>query len=204
MVAGAPADYVAAMPLRTVLALLVTTVLASAPAVAVTSNDEAGRAAYPEPQAGLWDYDRYISPTEIGRFRVKPGKATKPPKVVAVRFRVESAFGRCPKLGTLVTVVAKPLPLTKAPDLAQGRTRYQWALAQNTSYDDAYSEHNYGLEPVPVSVRVGGAAPVDGALSMLLQQSFEGGKWRWVVTHTVLSFKSCWLDSLSGRPASDR
>jgi hypothetical protein len=203
MVAAAPAGYGAAMPLRTVVALLVTTVLASAPAAAVTPHPE-GRAAYPEPQAGLWDYDRYISPTEIGRFRVKAGKGTKPPKVVAVRFRVESAFGKCPKLGTLVTVVAKPLALTQAPDLAEGRSRYQWALAQNTTYDEDYSEHNYGLEPVPVSVRVGGAAPVHGALSMLLQQSFEGGKWRWVVTHTVLSFKSCWLDSLSGRPASDR
>lgn len=192
------------MRLRTVVDLLVTSVLASAPAVAAVPQHAVGRAAYPEPQAGLWDYDRYISPTEIGRFRVKPSKGTKSPKVAAARFRVESASGRCPKLGTLVTVVAKPLPLTKAPDLAEGRTRYQWALAQNTTYDVAYAEHNYGLQPVPVSVRVAGAAPVDGALSMLLQQSFEGGKWRWVVTHTVLSFKSCWLDSLSGRPASDR
>lgn len=84
--------------------------------------------------------------------------------------------------------------------------RYQWVVAQNTTYDEDYAEHNSGLQPVPVpvSVKVADAAPVAGTLSMLLQQNFEGGKWRWVVFHTVLSFKSCLLYALSGRPASDR
>jgi len=194
------------MHLRTFAALLVTAALVSAPngAVAGRSHDDPGRAAYPEPKAGLWDYDRYISPSEIGRFRVRAGNGTKPPKVLGVHFNVEIAEGRCPKVETPVTVVAKPIALKQAPDFAESRTRYQWVVAQNTTYDADYAQHNHGLRPVPVSVQVAETAPVAGTLSMLLQQSFEGGKFRWVVNYTALSFKSCRLFALSGRPASDR
>lgn len=197
------------MHLRTVAALLLTAGLVSAPigspgAVASHSPAAATRAAYPEPQAGQWDYDRYISEFEIGRFRVRPGTGTKPPKVLAIRFGVEAAEGSCPKVETRVTVITKPIALKKAPDIAEGRTRYQWVMAKNTTYDEDFADHNYGLEPVPVQVSVAGAAAVPGTLSMLLQQSFEGGKYRWVVNHTVLSYKSCRLYALSGRPTSDR
>ena len=124
--------------------------------------------------------------------------------MLAVRFNVEIADGKCPKVETPVTVITKPIALKKAPDFAEGRTRYQWVVAQNTTYDEDYAEHNSGLQPVPVSVKVADAAPVPGTLSMLLQQSFEGGKFRWVVSYTTLSYKSCRLHALSGRPASDR
>jgi hypothetical protein len=193
------------MHLRTLAALLVTAALVSAPAGAVASHTpDSARAAYPEPKAGLWDYDRYISPFELGRFRVRAGNGTKPPKVLGVSFNVEIADGKCPKVETPVKVIAKPIALKKAPDLAEGRTRYQWVVAQNTTYDEDYAEHNSGLQPVPVSVQVADAAPVPGTLSMLLQQRFEGGKFRWVVSYTTLSYKSCRLHALSGRPASDR
>jgi hypothetical protein len=194
------------MRLRTAAAVLLTPVLVSSPAGAVGLHRSGGtaRAAYPEPQAGPWDYDRYISPTEIGRFRLKPGTGTKPPRVVAVRFNVESAVGKCPKIGTRVTVVAEPLPLRKAPSLTERGFRYGWVVAQNDTYDEDYADTNYGLVPLPVAVKVGTADAVSGSLSMLFEKSFEGGKWRWVVYHTTLSFQSCRLYSLSGRPTADR
>jgi hypothetical protein len=186
--------------------VLLTTALVSSPAGAIGLHRSGGapRAAYPEPQAGPWDYDRYISPTEIGRFRLKPGKGTKPPRVVAVRFNVEAAVGKCPKIGTRVTVVAAPLPLRRAPSLTERGFRYGWVLAQNDTYDEDYADTNDGLVPVPVQVEVGAAEPVPGSLSMLFEQSHEGGRWRWVVYHTNLSFKSCRLHALSGRPTADR
>jgi hypothetical protein len=193
------------MHLRTLAALLVTFALVSAPvgAVAGRGPDGPARAAYPEPKAGLWDYDRYISQFEIGRFRVRPGTGTKPPKVRNVRFAVESAEGKCPKIETRVTVVAKPIALKQAPDFAEGRTRYQWVMAQNTTYDEDYAEHNFGLQPVPVSVQVAGGGAgrghvVDAAAAELRGRQVALGRNPHGAQLQVLS------DELAQRSAGER
>ena len=172
------------MRLRTLVALLLVA------ATALVASPQASAKPYAEPAPGGWHYDQYGASVPLGGFRVRPGNGAKPPKVLKVRFRLDASTGRCPKLYTPISVVAPALPLVQAPELRVGRTRYPWALAR---------AGGNGLEPVPVQVSVAGAPGVPGTLAMLLQQSFEGGSWRWVVQDTVLTFGDCRVTPVSGR-----